>query len=226
MLGFRNAPRALVTETGLPQKGLARDERCPSMNRAFFKSSIADLARNLIGARLLVNGVGGTIVETEAYDAADPASHSFTGPTKRNASMFGPQGCAYVYRIYGAHWCLNIVGGQSPGAAVLVRALEPTHGLELLRKRRGADDLRKLCSGPGKLCQALAIRGDYDGLWLDHPPFDLAPCVGGTSIACGSRVGISKAVGTLWRFGWRVRLFEQTLPRVTKGDPALEESAC
>ena len=175
---------------------------------AFFRREVADLAEALVGARLLVDGVGGVIVETEAYDAADPGSHSFIGPTKRNGAMFGPVGRAYVYRIYGAHWCLNVVGGSAPGAAVLIRALEPTHGLDRMRARRGVDDARKLCSGPGKLCQALAITGDLDGAPLDRPPLDLTrgpeP---GPPLARGPRIGLTKAVETPWRFGWRGSAF-------------------
>ena len=174
------------------------------MTNAFFSQEVASLAPALIGSSLLVNGVGGIIVETEAYDATDPASHSFGGPTKRNESMFGRVGRAYVYRIYGLHWCLNIVGGPTPGAAVLIRALEPTHGLDIMRLRRRVDDARRLCSGPGKLCQALAITDDLDGARLDAPPFLLGP-VGRRPppVVRGPRIGLAKAQSTTWRFGWR-----------------------
>ena len=169
----------------------------------FFAQDVVKLARALIGMRLTVDGVGDVIVETEAYDAADPGSHSFIGPTNRNRSMFGPTGRAYVYRIYGAHWCLNIVGGTAAGAAVLVRALEPTQGIAAMSARRGVDDIRKLCSGPGKLCQALAVTDALDGAPLHRPPFDLAPHTQDVPIAYGPRIGITKAADTPWRFGWR-----------------------
>lgn len=168
---------------------------------SFFRQEVADLARQLIGARLLVAGVGGVIVETEAYDAVDPASHSFAGRTSRNEAMFGSPGRAYVYRIYGAHWCLNIVGGPTPGAAVLVRALEPTNGVDVMRVRRRVHDLKKLCSGPGKLCQALQITGELDKAPLDRAPFHLTPAARPVPLLCGPRIGISKATHTPWRFG-------------------------
>jgi DNA-3-methyladenine glycosylase len=163
------------------------------------------VARQLIGVRLLVNGVGGRIVETEAYDREDPASHSFSGPTPRNAAMFGPPGCAYVYRSYGMHWCLNFVCREAGhGAGVLIRALEPTHGLEVMRQRRGLEDVRLLCAGPGRVAQALGIDRSYDGLPLQRPPFELLAPEPGLAIAlvAGPRVGISKAVDQPWRFGW------------------------
>jgi DNA-3-methyladenine glycosylase len=123
----------------------------PMLGRGFFEHEVAQVARDLVGARLLVGGVGGTIVETEAYDREDPASHSHGGRTARNAAMFGPAGHAYVYRAYGLHWCLNLVCGVEPGGAVLIQALEPEAGLELVRARRGTDDVRRLCAGPGRL---------------------------------------------------------------------------
>ena len=165
----------------------------------FFDRDSLELARELIGATLLVGGVGGIIVETEAYHPEDPASHSFAGPTARNAAMFGPPGRAYVYRSYGIHWCLNTVAGH--GSAVLVRALEPTAGIETMRERRGLDDVRALCSGPGKLCQALAVTRDHDGLPLDAPPFQVLPRNGKPNIVVGPRIGITKAVDQPWRFG-------------------------
>ena len=159
-----------------------------------------EAAQALIGWTLLVDGVGGRIVETEAYHHEDPASHSFSGQTPRNAVMFGPPGRAYVYRSYGIHWCLNFVCGPDPGSAVLIRALEPTAGLQDMHERRGLTEPRSLCSGPGKLCQALAITREHDGLALDAAPFELRPGAAG-GIVAGPRIGISRAADLPWRFG-------------------------
>lgn len=167
-----------------------------------FDACSIDVARALIGAVLLVDGVGGRIVETEAYDADDPASHSYGGPSMRNATMFGPPGHAYVYRSYGIHWCLNFVCREAGhGAGVLIRALEPTHGLDVMRERRGLAGARLLCSGPGRLAQALGITGSYNGLPLNRPPFELQPSPMTAEVLVGVRIGISKARDRPWRFG-------------------------
>lgn len=149
-----------------------------------------------------MDGVGGVIVEVEAYDRDDPASHGFGGRTARNAAMFGPPGHAYVYRSYGVHWCLNLVtDGEGTAAAVLLRALEPTQGLETMRARRGVEDARLLCSGPGRLCRALGITGAHDGLPLDGPPFELRAPGKPVDVVAGPRIGISRAVHHSWRYG-------------------------
>jgi DNA-3-methyladenine glycosylase len=170
------------------------------MKRDFFARDVHEVAPELIGAELYVDGVGGIIVELEAYDRNDPASHSFGGRTKRNAVMFGPPGYAYVYRSYGIHWCLNFVcAGVS---AALIRALEPTEGLDEMAKRRGLDDPRLLAAGPGRLCQALGITGEHDGLPLDQPPFELRPRRATPEIVRGPRIGITKAADRPWRYGF------------------------
>lgn len=169
---------------------------------AFFARDVVTVARELVGATLLVDGVGGTIVETEAYHHQDPAAHSFNGRTPRNAAMFGPPGRAYVYRSYGIHWCLNLVCEvEGEGSAVLLRAIEPTEGLAEMHARRGVDDPRLLCAGPGRLCQALAVSGAMDGLALDRAPFDLAAAATAAEIVAGPRIGISRGVERPWRFG-------------------------
>jgi DNA-3-methyladenine glycosylase len=160
------------------------------------------VARQLIGVTLLVDGVGGRIVETEAYDRLDPASHAFSGPTERNGAMFGHPAHAYVYRSYGIHWCLNFVCREhGHGAGVLIRALEPTVGLEAMRARRHTDQELLLCSGPGKLCQALAVTRFHNGLPLAAPPFELLAAAPGLAVVSGPRIGISKAMEVPWRFG-------------------------
>lgn len=166
-------------------------------------SAPADLvARQLIGVTVLIDGVGGRIVETEAYDHEDPASHAYSGPTERNASMFGPPAHAYVYRSYGIHWCLNFVCCEAGhGAGVLIRALEPVAGLDVMRARRDADDEWLLCSGPGKLCQALGVTRALNGMSLAAAPFELLPAQGELPLIAGPRIGISKAVDVPWRFG-------------------------
>ena len=171
------------------------------LQQDFFARSVHEVAPELIGAELLVKGVGGLIVEAEAYDHQDPASHGYGGRTARNTSMFGPPGHAYVYRSYGVHWCLNLVcEEEGTAAAVLVRALEPTRGLEAMRVRRGLTDLRALCSGPGKLCQALGVTREHDGLPLDRPPFELRSGAGEIEIAAGPRIGITRAAEAPWRY--------------------------
>jgi DNA-3-methyladenine glycosylase len=168
----------------------------------FFARSVHDIAPDLIGVTLLVAGVGGPIVEVEAYDHEDPAAHGYGGRTERNASMFGPPGHAYVYRSYGVHWCLNFVCEQEGSAsAVLMRALEPRHGLDVMRARRGLDDPRLLCAGPGRLCQALGVSREHDGLPLDRPPFELVAREEEPAIAVGARVGITRAAERPWRYG-------------------------
>jgi DNA-3-methyladenine glycosylase len=165
--------------------------------------NVHDVAPELIGAELFVDGVGGTIVEVEAYDHEDPAAHGFGNRrTARNASMFLAGGHAYVYRSYGIHWCLNFVCGvEDEASAVLIRALEPTQGLELMCERRGLDDVRLLCAGPGRLTQALGVTRDHDGLALDRPPFELRPRQGDVEVVTGPRIGITKAVELPWRYG-------------------------
>jgi DNA-3-methyladenine glycosylase len=169
---------------------------------ADFNGDSHEVARALIGATLLVNGVGGRIVETEAYDREDPASHSYSGPTERNASMFGPPGRAYVYRSYGIHWCLNFVCREAGhGAGVLIRAIEPTHGIDVMCERRGLHELRLLCSGPGRVGEALGITRELNGCRLDRKPFQVLAAPHAVHVVAGPRIGISKAMDVPWRFG-------------------------
>jgi len=172
------------------------------LKRAFFGRSVHEVAPELIGATILVNGVGGIIVEVEAYHHTDPAAHSYRGPTERNRVMFGPPGFAYVYRSYGIHWCVNFVcEAEGSASAVLIRALEPTHGLAAMRRRRHLKDARMLCSGPGKLTEALGITIAHNGLPLDQPPIALHARTGEADVAAGVRIGITKAVDLPWRYG-------------------------
>lgn len=182
-------------EAGAPRLG-------KPLKRSFFGRSVHEVAPDLIGATLLVDGVGGIITEVEAYHHTDPAAHSFRGPTPRNRVMFGPPGFAYVYRSYGIHWCVNFVCEKEGSAsAVLIRALEPTHGLAAMRRRRGLQDVRSLCSGPGKLCEALGISIKHNDLPLDQPPIALHARTEKPEIAAGVRIGITKAVDLPWRYG-------------------------
>jgi len=172
------------------------------LTRAFFDRSVHQVAPELIGTTLLFNGVGGLIVEVEAYHHTDPAAHSFRGPTQRNRIMFGPAGFSYVYRSYGIHWCVNFVcEGEGSASAVLIRALQPTHGLAAMRRRRELKDERSLCSGPGKLCEALGITIKHSELPLDQPPFALYGRSGEVDVIAGIRIGITKAVDLPWRYG-------------------------
>jgi DNA-3-methyladenine glycosylase len=157
-----------------------------------------------VGATFLVDGVGGIVVETEAYAADDPASHSYRGRTARNATMFGPAGHLYVYRSYGIHWCANVVCGEEGfGAAVLLRALEPTHGVVDMQARRGVDDIALLCSGPGRLCQALGITGEHDGLPLDRGRLGLYKASETAETVASPRIGITRARDLPWRYSLR-----------------------
>ncbi|MCK1708516.1 MULTISPECIES: DNA-3-methyladenine glycosylase [unclassified Bradyrhizobium] len=172
------------------------------LKRAFFARSVHEVAPDLIGATMLVDGIGGLIVEVEAYHHTDPAAHSYRGPTLRNQVMFGPPGFAYVYRSYGIHWCVNFVCEEEGSAsAVLIRALEPTHGLAAMRRRRHAADVHALCSGPGKLTEALGITVAHNALPLDRPPIALHARTVEVEVAFGIRIGITKAVELPWRYG-------------------------
>ena len=183
-------------------RGVAAPKPGKPLKAAFFARSVHEVARDLIGATLLVNGVGGIIVELEAYHHTEPAAHSFGGPTPRNQVMFGPPGFAYVYRSYGIHWCVNFVCEPAGSAsAVLIRALQPTHGLAAMRRRRKLRDERALCSGPGKLTQALGITHAHNGLSLVAPPFAVLARTEKPEIVSGVRIGITKAVELPWRYG-------------------------
>ena len=174
----------------------------PRLRKSFFNRSVHEVAPELIGATFLFRGVGGIIVEVEAYHHTDPAAHSYGGQTPRNAVMFGPPGYAYVYRSYGIHWCLNFVcREEGHGAGVLIRALEPTEGLAAMHRRRRTADVRLLCSGPGRLTEALGITHAQNGLALDTAPFELRARAGACEVAAGPRIGITKAVDLPWRYG-------------------------
>jgi DNA-3-methyladenine glycosylase len=174
------------------------------LNREFFDRSVREVARELIGCTVAVGGAAGIIVETEAYDATDPACHAYIGRTPRNEVLFGEPGRAYVYLSYGIHSLLNFVAEPAgSAAAVLIRALEPSEGLELMRQRRGRGELEELCSGPGKLTEALGVGLELNGADLMAPPFELlAPEPGweDSEVVAGTRIGITKAAERPWRY--------------------------
>ena len=174
----------------------------PRLRKSFFNRSVQEVAPELIGASMLFNGVGGIITEVEAYHHTEPAAHSYGGQTERNAVMFGPPGYVYVYRSYGIHWCVNFVcEPKGTASAVLIRALMPAFGLPAMRRRPGLSEERLLCSGPGRLCEALAITHDHNGLALDEAPFALFGRTEPVEVVVGPRIGISKAVDLPWRYG-------------------------
>jgi DNA-3-methyladenine glycosylase len=167
-----------------------------------FSASSERVAQWLIGAIVTVDGVGGRIVETEAYDREDPASHTFSGPTPRNAVMFGPPAHVYVYRSYGIHWCLNFVCREEGyGAGVLIRAIEPLTGIDAMRQRRGLEPLKLLCSGPGRAAQALGVTHRNNGMSLLEAPFHIEAPEEAVDIVSGPRIGLTKAIDVPWRFG-------------------------
>lgn len=178
------------------------------LKRSFFDRNVLEVAPDLIGATFLVDGVGGLIVEVEAYHHSEPAAHSYRGPTPRNMVMFGPAGFSYVYRSYGIHWCVNFVcEGEGSASAVLIRAVEPTHGIPAMRRRRGLHDEHALCSGPGKLCEAMGISIAHSELRLDKPPIALFARKAKPEIVTGIRIGITKAVELPWRYGLKESKF-------------------
>jgi DNA-3-methyladenine glycosylase len=189
------------------------------LRRAFFNRSVLEVAPDLIGATMLFDGVGGRIVELEAYHHTEPAAHSFRGPTPRNAVMFGPAGYVYVYRSYGIHWCLNFVcEPKGSASAVLIRAIEPTVGLKVMRRRRGLTDERLLCAGPGRVCEALGITVVQNGMALDAPPFELFARAGTVEVVTGPRIGITKAAELPWRYGLKGSWFlSKPFPRSAAG---------
>jgi DNA-3-methyladenine glycosylase len=185
-----------------PQTSKWRTPRADRLERGFFDRSVHDVARDLIGCRLFFDGVGGTIVETESYERDDPACHAYVGLTDRTEVLFGPPGLAYVYLSYGIHSLLNFVAEpEGEAAAVLIRALEPSAGLEAMRERRGDRPDGELCSGPGKLTEALGIDLDLNGADLSRDPFLLLGPKGALpAVVTGPRIGITKAVDRPWRF--------------------------
>src|SRR6266436_5757618 len=201
-----SVPPICVLPISMAQNPVPANRPAPQLGRplerAFFARSVHEVAPDLIGATLLVDGVGGIIVEVEAYHHTEAAAHSFRGPTPRNLVMFGPPGVAYVYRSYGIHWCVNFVCEKEGSAsAVLIRALQPTHGVPAMRRRRGLHDERSLCSGPGKLCEALAVTIKQSALPLDAPPIALHARTKKPDLVAGVRIGLTKAVELPWRYG-------------------------
>jgi DNA-3-methyladenine glycosylase len=190
------------------------------LTRAFLNRSVHEVAPDLIGVTLLFAGCGGPIVEVEAYHHTDPAAHSFRGPTARNAVMFGPAGYVYVYRSYGIHWCLNFVCEPAGSAsAVLIRAIEPVAGVAAMRRRRGLSDERLLCSGPGRVCEALGITAAHNGLPLDEAPFELFARDGAVEVIAGVRIGITKAAEKPWRYGLKgSRFLSKPFPATRRRD--------
>jgi DNA-3-methyladenine glycosylase len=174
------------------------------LTEEFFARPPREVARGLIGCGLFHDGVGGTIVETEAYERDDPACHAFVGRTARTEVIFGPPGRAYVYLCYGIHRMFNVVTDEDGiASAVLVRALEPTHGIETMRERRGERiGLDGLCSGPGKICEALAIDLHQTHSSVVEPPFEMTARADGPEpeVVAGPRIGITKAVELPWRY--------------------------
>jgi DNA-3-methyladenine glycosylase len=202
MAGKKRTPRCWSASVRCSTRSRPRSTMRDTLPPSFFARDVATVARDLIGVSLLVDGIGGIIVETEAYDQLDPASHSFRGITARNAIMFGPPGRAYVYRSYGIHWCLNFVcEDEGAGAAVLIRALEPRIGAETMSRRRGLSDVRLLCAGPGRLTRALGIDIGLNGALLDQPPFRLEKPRAVAEMVEGRRIGITQGADTPWRFG-------------------------
>jgi DNA-3-methyladenine glycosylase len=176
------------------------------IGKSFFDRDVDIVARELIGARFLVDGVGGVIVETESYDASDPASHSFgMRRAEWTATMFGPPGHAHVYKVYGMHWCLNFVCRVA--SAVLIRAIEPQYGIEHMIKRRRTGKPQLLCSGPGRLCEALAITKAFDGASLLHAPVSLATRSKRPQIVTGTRIGLTKGREAERRYGLKDSAF-------------------
>jgi DNA-3-methyladenine glycosylase len=196
------------------------------LTKKFFDRSVHEVAPDLVGVTLLVDGIGGRIVEVEAYHHTDPAAHSYRGPTPRNAVMFGPPGYLYVYRSYGIHWCMNFVcEAQGSASAVLIRAIEPVEGLAQMRRRRGVKDLRLLCSGPGRVCEALGVTAAHNGLALDVPPFALFARTAPVEVVAGVRIGLTKAVEKPWRYGEKgSRFLSKPFPQARTKDPRLKPS--